>query len=139
MKLAGIELELVLSSKHERVVRNDNTVAFHGLTLQLPATRYRNHFVRCAVTVHQFCHDTLGISYQGRLLARYDSTGQPLHPGPNKERAATAQRLASKNLLADAPALQLPARIQNQHSSARAPTPGESADGKMSLPIPAQP
>jgi hypothetical protein len=27
-KLAGIELELVLSSRHERVVRNDNTVTF---------------------------------------------------------------------------------------------------------------
>jgi hypothetical protein len=28
VKLAGIELELVLSSRHERVVRNDNTVTF---------------------------------------------------------------------------------------------------------------
>ena len=54
VKLAGIELELVLSSKHERIVRNDNTVAFQGMVLQLPASSYRAHFVRCAVTVHQF-------------------------------------------------------------------------------------
>jgi transposase len=139
VKLPAVELELVLSSKHERVVRNDNTVAFHGLVLQLPATRYRTHFVRCAVTVHQFPNDTLGISYQGRLLARYDSAGQPLHPAPNKERAATAQRLASEKLLAAAPASQLPARLQNQPFSARAPDAGESADGKMPLPLPAQP
>jgi transposase len=33
-KLAGVELELVLSSKHERVVRNDNTVTFKNLILQ---------------------------------------------------------------------------------------------------------
>jgi hypothetical protein len=34
VKLAGIELELVLSSKHERVIRNDNTVTSQGLILQ---------------------------------------------------------------------------------------------------------
>jgi hypothetical protein len=28
VKLAGVELELVLSSKHERIVRNDNTITF---------------------------------------------------------------------------------------------------------------
>src|SRR5216684_1656021 len=84
--LAGIDLDLVLSSKHERIVRNDNTVTFKNLILQLPATRQRIHFVRCPVTVHQFAGGTLPISYQGRLLARYDSSGGPLHPSPNKER-----------------------------------------------------
>jgi hypothetical protein len=93
VKLAGVELELVLSSKHERIVRNDNTITFKNLILQLPATRLRIHFVRCPVTVHQFSDRQLGISYQGRLLARYDSAGGPLHPNPNKERAASAQRL----------------------------------------------
>lgn len=139
VKLAGIELELLLSSKHERVVRNDNTVAFQGMVLQLPATRYRTHFVRCAVTVHQFSNDTLGISYQGRLLARYDSAGQPLHPSPNKERAATAQPLSRQTDAVPAAATQLPARTRNQHFSARAPDAGESADGKMSLTQPFQP
>jgi hypothetical protein len=43
-KLAGIELELVPSSRHERVVRNDNTVLFRTLILQLPPSRYRTHF-----------------------------------------------------------------------------------------------
>ncbi len=111
VKLAGIDLELLLSSKHQRVVRNDNTVTFHGLILQLPASRYRTHFVRCAVTVHQFPNDSLGISYQGPLLARYDSTGQPLQQSPNKERAATARRLASQPMLAGGPASQFSARI----------------------------
>jgi hypothetical protein len=70
VKLAGIELELVLSSRHERTVRNDNTVTFKNLILQLPSTRQRIHFVRCPVTVHQFSNGTLGVSYQGHLLAR---------------------------------------------------------------------
>jgi hypothetical protein len=48
-KLGGIELELVLSSKHERIMRNDYTVTFKNLVLQLPSTRQRIHFVRCPV------------------------------------------------------------------------------------------
>jgi len=93
--LAGIDLELLLSAKHERVVRNDNTVTFKGLILQLPTTRERLHFVRCPVNVHQFPNATLGVSYQGRLLARYDADGDPLPSPKNKERASSAQRLAS--------------------------------------------
>src|SRR5215469_13082146 len=86
VKLAGIELELVLSSKHERIVRNDNTITFKNLILQLPSTRHRMHFVRCPVIVHQFSNGTLGVSYQGRLLARYNALGGLLQPSPNKER-----------------------------------------------------
>jgi len=138
VKLGAIELELVLSSKHERIVRNDNTVAFQGMVLQLPQTRYRTHFVRCAVTVHQFPDDTLGISYQGRLLARYDSAGQLLPRGIHKERAVTAQRWAGQRMPAGALAEQLAARIQNPPFSARAPDPGESAGEKMSLAQPLQ-
>jgi hypothetical protein len=88
--------------------------------------------------VHQFSDDTLGISYQGRLLARYDIAGQPLHPNPNKERAATAQRWASQTM-AGAPASQVTARIRNPHFSARAPDPSESADGKMPIAQSTQP
>jgi hypothetical protein len=120
----------LLLSSSSAWVRNDNTVASHGLTLKLPAARYRTHFVSCAVTVHQFPNDTLGISYQGCLLARYNSAGQPLHASPNKERAATAQRLASQQMLAGASAAQLPARLQIPHFSARAPDADESAGGK---------
>src|SRR5262249_20145083 len=94
VKLAGIELELVLSAREERVVRHDNTVGFHNLILQLPPSRHRAHFVRCPVTVHQFSDGQLGLSYQGRLLARYDRGGELLHPAsaaPNKLRAARVQ------------------------------------------------
>jgi hypothetical protein len=45
--IGGIDLDLLLSAKHERVVRNDNTVTFKGLILQLPTTPARMHFVRC--------------------------------------------------------------------------------------------
>jgi len=137
VKLTGVELELVLSSKHERVVRNDNTVTFKNLVLQLPQSRHRIHFVRCAVTVHQFADGNLGISYQGRLLARFDSAGQPLHPSSNIARAANAQRAASQAVRRVA--AHWPTPTQNPHFSARTPAAGESADGKMPVTQPPTP
>lgn len=131
VKLAGVELELVLSSKHQRIVRNDNTVTFKNLILQLPSTRHRIHFVRCPVIVHQFSNGTLGISYQSRLLARYDAAGGPLQPSPDKERAAGAQRLASTAVRRVAIAPTTPTR--NSHFSTRTQKAVRTAGGKMSV------
>lgn len=77
-KLVGIDLTLLLSAHHERVVRPDNTVTLDGTVLQLEPTRHRAHFVRCAVTVHQFFDGSLGVSHQGRLIARFGPHGQRL-------------------------------------------------------------
>jgi len=134
-QLPGIQLDLVLSARHQRIVRNDNTVVLRNLILQLPTTRQRIHFVRCPVTVHQFSNDTLGVSYQGRLLARYDSSGGllPATPAPNKVRAASAQRPGRPNNAVPPAASHWTARTQNPHFFARTPKPGESADEKMSL------
>lgn len=76
--LVGVDLELLLSAQHQRVVRNDSTVPFAALTLQVPQRPERAHDVRCPVLVHEFPQGTLGISYQGRLLGRYDRDGQLL-------------------------------------------------------------
>jgi hypothetical protein len=76
--LVGIDLELLLSVQHERVVRNDSTVQFANTALQLPKTRRRPHYVRCPVLVHEFYEGTLGITYQGLLLARYTAQGELL-------------------------------------------------------------
>lgn len=73
--LAGIDLKLLLSAQHERVVRNDNTVQFYGTVLQLQSTRDRVHFVRCPVLVHEFLNDTLGVTFQGNLIAEYTTEG----------------------------------------------------------------
>jgi transposase len=129
VKLAGVELELLLSSRHERIVRNDNTVTFKNLILQLPSTRQRRHFVRCPIIVHQFSNGTLGISYQGRLLDRYDASGAPLQLSPNKERAAVAQRLASQAVRHVATHQRT--RIQNPHFPTRTQKAVRRAGGKM--------
>jgi len=74
--LTGIDLDLLLTVHHERIVRNDNTVIFGKLELQLPRTSQRSHFARCPVTVHQFLDGrTLGVSFQGALIARFGTDG----------------------------------------------------------------
>ena len=78
VRLRGLDLELLLSIQHDRTVRNDNTVTFNRLVLQLPRTAHRLHFARCTILVHEFPNATLGISFQGRLIARFSSTGDLL-------------------------------------------------------------
>jgi transposase len=105
--LVGVDLELLLSAQHERTVRNDSTVPFAPLTLQLPRRPERPHYVRCPVLVHEFPQGTLGISYQGRLLARYSGEGQLFDiPAPRPRR--TSPTAAS---MATTPTLSRPARV----------------------------
>ena len=76
--LAGIDLKLLLSVQQERIVRNDNTVTYKNVILQIPERPERIHYVRCPVTVHEFPDETLGISYQGKLLGMYQKDGKPI-------------------------------------------------------------
>lgn len=88
VRLTGLDLRLLLSSQHSRRVSNDSTVLFQGRTLQLPRTRTRLHYVRCQVLVHEFSDQTLGISFQGNLLATYTPDGELLTPIAAKGKAA---------------------------------------------------
>ena len=76
--IVGVDLKLLLSSQHQRIVNNDSTVSFGGRTLQLPRLPERPHFVRCPVLVHELPDGTLAVSYQGRELARFTNDGNLL-------------------------------------------------------------
>jgi hypothetical protein len=73
--IAGIDLRLLLSTQHDRIVRADSTVAFDRLSLQLPKTKDRRHFIRCPVLVHELVDGSLAVSHQGKLLARFTRQG----------------------------------------------------------------
>lgn len=88
VRLRGVDLRLLLSAQHPRVVANDSTVRFGPVVLQLPPTRDRVHYVRCPVLVHEFLDDSLGVSYQGQLLARFDRTARLLEAPRARGRAA---------------------------------------------------
>jgi transposase len=86
--LAGVDLELLLTTQHERTVRNDNTVVFGKVELQIPKAKDRIHFARCPVLVHEFLDATLGVSFHGRLLGRFGPDGVPLRKGVTPTKAA---------------------------------------------------
>jgi hypothetical protein len=57
-------------------VGNDNCVRFEGLTLQIPADRYRCHYVRVKVRVHRYPNGPLAVFHGPRRLADYDMKGR---------------------------------------------------------------
>ena len=77
-RLAAVDITLLVSIQHERVVANDNTVAFGKLSLQLPRLRDRLHLARCPVLVHELLDDSLGVSFGGKLIARFNRQGAAL-------------------------------------------------------------
>src|SRR5262249_13848054 len=77
-RLAAVDIALLVSLQHERVVANDNTVAFGKLSLQLPRLRDRLHLPRCPVLVHELLHASPGISVGGRQLAPFTRPGSAL-------------------------------------------------------------
>ena len=68
----------ILCVQEERVVGNDNCVRYRGLSLQIPPSPLRPHFVRARVRVHDYPDGTLAVFHGPRCLARYRADGSPL-------------------------------------------------------------
>jgi len=69
-------LDDILCEQHERTVSADNCVSFEGTTLQIPANRYRCHYVRVRVRIHRYIDGSLSIFHGPRKLADYDQRGK---------------------------------------------------------------
>ena len=65
----------ILCIVEERMVGNDNTVAWDGRRLQLPQSRLRPHFVKAKVRVHAYPDGTVGVFLGPHRLARYTAGG----------------------------------------------------------------
>lgn len=74
----GGGLDDILCEQHERVVGHDNCVRFDGLSLQIPADRYRCHYVKARVRVHRYADDHLAVFHGPRKLADYAADGKPM-------------------------------------------------------------
>ena len=68
----------ILCVVEERVVGNDNTVAWIGRRLQLPESRLRPHFVRARVQVREYPDGEVAINLGPHRLARYSREGELL-------------------------------------------------------------
>ena len=67
----------ILCLQEERRVGNDNTVKWRGLTLQIPPSPLRPHFVRATVRVHEYPDGHLAVFHGPHRLADYGSEGNP--------------------------------------------------------------
>ena len=72
----GENLDDILCEQDERTVSGDNCVSFEGMKLQIPANRYRCHYVRVKVRVHRYLDSSLAIFHGPRKLADYDQQGK---------------------------------------------------------------
>lgn len=68
----------ILCVQEERVVGNDNTVKWRRLSLQIPPSPLRAHFVRAKVRVHEYPDGRLAVFWGPHRLADYDAAGRPI-------------------------------------------------------------
>lgn len=65
----------ILCIQEDRKVGNDNTVKWRRLSLQLPPSRLRPHFVRATVRVHEYPNGEIAVFWGPHRLVDYDATG----------------------------------------------------------------
>ena len=65
----------ILCIQEERRVGNDNTLKWRGLSLQIPPTPLRPHFVRATVRIHEYPDGRLAVFHGPHRLADYDAHG----------------------------------------------------------------
>ena len=70
----------ILCIQEARRVGNDNTVKWRGLSLQLPSSRLRPHFVKATVRVHEYPDSQLAVFWGPHRLADYDAHGAIIQP-----------------------------------------------------------
>ena len=66
----------VLCVQEERTVAADNTVRFQGLSLQIPPSPLRPHYVKAKVRAHHYPDRTHAIFHGPRLIARHHANGR---------------------------------------------------------------
>lgn len=73
--VAAEQVRDILCRHEERIVGNDNCVRYRGLSLQLPPSPLRPHFVKAKVRVHEYPDRTLAVFHGPRRLASYSADG----------------------------------------------------------------
>jgi transposase len=68
----------ILCIQEERQVGNDNTVKWKRLSLQIPPSPLRPHFVRAKVRVHEYPDGRLAVFWGPHRLADYDAEGRSI-------------------------------------------------------------
>ena len=93
----------ILCVIEERVVGNDNTVAWGGRRLQLPPSRLRPHFVRAKVQVRSYPDGEVAIDLGPHRLARYTCDGELILAAPTAPSLAAGSAPSRRGLAAAEP------------------------------------
>jgi transposase len=72
----------ILCVQEDRTVGHDNTLKWEGLSLQLPPSRLRPHFVKTTVRVHAYPDGRLAVLWGPHRLADYTAKGILIDPQP---------------------------------------------------------
>ena len=93
----------ILCVVEERVVGNDNTVAWNGRRLQLPESRLRPHFVRAKVMVREYPDGTVVVDLGPHRLASYTADGDVVIAAPTTPSGAAGSAPSRRGLAAGEP------------------------------------
>ncbi|MBI4224348.1 MAG: ISNCY family transposase [Deltaproteobacteria bacterium] len=69
----GIDLLQILCVKEQRVAANDNTISWHGQTLQIPKSKIRPSFAKVRVDVHHLINGEVHLFYKKGCIAKFSS------------------------------------------------------------------
>lgn len=88
MQTVGLDIKNILCIQDERTVQNDNTVRFEGLTLQIPSSEHRCHYVRAKVQVNKYPNGNVALFYGPMCIGEYDQQGQLIIEKQEEKHAA---------------------------------------------------
>lgn len=88
----GIDIANVLCIQQDRIVGADNSVRYKGVTLQIPASPFRHHYVKTHVRVHHYPDDSMAIFHGPRQIGRYLPSGALQGEAQNHPREASPLR-----------------------------------------------
>jgi transposase len=90
----------ILCIQEDRQVDNDNTIKWRRMSLQLPPSRLRAHFVKATVRVHEYPDGQVALYWGPHRLGDYNASGvivpsaPPIAPAQSPERATGAEAAA---------------------------------------------
>jgi transposase len=91
LPVVGVDLKSVFCIQEERMVQNDNTVRYAGLTLQIPASSHRHHYVRAQVRVNRYPDGSMALYYGPLCIGEYEPDGR-IRKMENKETQAIGKK-----------------------------------------------
>jgi transposase len=114
-----------LCVEEERIVARDNTVAYEGRRLQLPASNLRAHYVKARVKVRAYPDGTLAVFHGPRRIARFDAQGAQIAEAPTAASVTPCSPPSRRGLSAPLPAEPAPRRPALTASARAVTEPGQ--------------